>query len=270
MRYVNICLSMILCLSAVSCAPEQENVSAQAPVQEIQNQQADHTPEQGKILVSKGVIKSGREIAVYSRMTGQLKEVHLPAGGAVKKGDVIFNLEDDELKAAVELCEAELEQAQLNMESILIGQGYKRDELSDVPENIKRLAKIKSGCNVKEKQLEIARKKLGNTKIKAPTEGTVSGVTHGSYAYVQAGAILCKIIDTKHLVVVFSILETELTRFYVGKEIKILPISFINEECTATISSIGSSVNEAGMISVSAELDYNDKLLPGMTAIIKI
>ena len=268
MRYRLFGLSLILYLSAVSCATDKGNIPA--PVQETQKQQVIRPQEQEKILVSKGIIKSANEITVYSRITGQLKEVRLIDGQSVRKGDILFTLEDDELLAAVELCEAELEQAQLSMEGILIGQGYKRDELNNVPEEIKRLAKVKSGCSVKEKELEIARKKLENARIKAPMGGVISNVTPTSYAYVNPGETLCKIVDTKHLIVEFSILETELMRFAAGHEIKILPISFVNEECPAIIRSIGSIVNEAGMITVTAELGYNDKLMPGMTAIIKI
>lgn len=270
MRYELFGLLLTLCLSAVSCATEKGGNPSPAVAQEIPSPQDLRLPEQEKILVSKGIIRSANEIAVYSRIVGQLKEVRLQDGQVVKKGEVLFTLEDEELLASVELCEAELEQAQLNMESILIGQGYKRDSLDEVPENIKRLAKVKSGCNVREKELEIARKKLENAKIKAPIGGVITNVAPTSYAYVNPGITLCKIVDNKHLVVEFSILETELKRFAIGNEIKIIPISFVDEESTAIIKLIGSIVDEAGMITVTAELGHNDKLMPGMTAIIKI
>lgn len=224
----------------------------------------------GKILVSKGVIRSDNEISVYSRITGQLGEVRLMDGQKVGKGETLFVLDDQEMLAKVELCEAELEQARVTMEEILIGQGFKKSELDNVPETIASIAKVKSGYSVKEKELEIARKNLGNTRIKAPLSGVVANVTPTSYAYVNPGETLCKVVDTKKLIVEFSILETELRRFSVGGKVLISPIAYSEESYEAVVRSIGSIVDEAGMIKVVARLEDNEKLMPGMTAIVRL
>lgn len=247
--------------ASVSAAPDTVFAVVNVPSQKATSQ---------KVLVSKGVIKADNEVAVYSRITGQLNEVRLIDGTKVSKGQVLFTLDDQELKADVELCEAELEQARMRMEDILLGQGYKRTEFDKIPESILSLARIKSGCNVKEKELEIARKRLSNAVIKAPLSGVLSNLAPTSFAYVNPGETLCKIVDTKFLIVEFSILETELRRFQLGSVIQISSIAYSEVLHNAVVRSIGSVVDEAGMIKVEAELQDTENLMPGMTAIVRL
>lgn len=274
MRFIPFGIAMTACLVAASCAsapesPDNATVAESAGIQ-TQMAQAGESQVADRLLVSKGIIKSDNEIPVYSRITGQLNAVRLIDGQTVRKGDVLFTLDDEELKAKVELCEAELEQAKLMMEEILVGQGYKKAELDKVPSNIISLARIKSGCNVREKELEIARKRLSNAVIKAPLSGVLSNLAPTSFAYVNPGETLCKIVDTKSLIVEFSILETELRRFRLGGVINISSIAYSEVLHKAVVRSIGSVVDEAGMIKVEAEIQDTENLMPGMTAIVKL
>lgn len=267
----------IISVALVSCggnkAPEGEG-TASAPavpdtVYTAVNVRSQKVAAQ-KVLVSKGVIKSDNEVPVYSRITGQLNEVRLIDGTRVFKGQVLFSLDDQEHRADVELCEAELEQARMRMEDIFLGQGYKRAEFDNIPESVLSLARIKSGCNVKEKELSIARERLNRCLIKAPISGVVANVTPTSYAYVNPGETLCKIVDTKHLIVEFSVLETELRRFEMGTVVEVSTIAYSESSYQARVRSIGSIVDQAGMIKVEAVLLENGNLVPGMTAIVKL
>lgn len=260
---------MALCLTACgNNVPESVQTKEVAPAAEPAVTEVK--AETGKILVSKGVIRSDNEISVFSRITGQLNEVRLMDGQKVVEGETLFTLDDQELRAKVELCEAELEQAKVMMEEILIGQGYRKDELDKVPAETASLAKIRSGCNVKEKELEIASKNLENARIKSPLSGVVANVQPTSYAFVSPGETLCKVVDTHKLVVEFSILETELRRFSIGSSVQISSVAYSEEVHEAVVRSIGSIVDEAGMIKVVAQLKDSGKLMPGMTAIVRL
>lgn len=261
----------IIITAACTAGSGNTGSSSPAPQQPVEDlTPAPASTQQEQILVSKGVIRSENEIYVYSRITGQLDDVTLKEGRKVRKGEVLFTLDDQELRANVELCEAELEQANLLMEEALIGQGYKRSEFGNVPENVRELAKIKSGVNVREKELEIARAKLERARIKAPVSGIVSNVKPTPYAFVSPGEELCQVIDTQNLIVEFSILETELRRFQLGSTIKVFSVAYNDVEHKAVVSTIGSIVDEAGMISIEARLTDSENLMPGMTAIIKL
>jgi len=222
------------------------------------------------LLISKGIIKSEHEVNVFCRIEGQLQDVKLLEGQKVQKGDKIFTLDDDEFKSKVLISEENFEQARVRMEEILIGQGYKMDRLDEVPDNIMAYARVKSGYNVAEKELEISKAKLTRTVVTAPQSGLLTGIRPLPYSYVKPGETLCRIVDPDNLIVEFSILETELRRFKVGAQIVVKAIAYSDVPHIAIIRSIGSVVDDSGMIKVEAKLEDSNMLLPGMTAIISL
>lgn len=262
-------LIFALCLTACGNNVPETSLPAEKPSVAV-NPVTEQKTGTGNILVSKGVIRSDNEISVFSRITGQLNEVKLMDGQRVSKGETLFTMDDQELRAKVELCEAELEQAEILMQEILIGQGYRKDQIENVPENIASLARIKSGCKVKEKELEIARKNLENARIKAPLSGVVANVRPTSYAYVSPGETLCKVVDTRRLIVEFSILETELQRFSTGTTVHVSSVAYGDRTYEAVVKSIAPMVDEAGMITVQAVLRETEGLMVGMTAIVRL
>lgn len=253
-----LCIPLILTACRSTVPPQEPSVWEDTPEMEIPT----------IVPVSKGVIKSDNEIPVYSRMQGQLLEVSLMEGQRAGKGEILFRLDDTELRAALELKESELEQSKVKMEEILIGQGYKRSELASVPESTREYASIKSGCNVCQKEIELYRAKLQRTTVTAPVSGVVTTISASSYYFVDPGQILCLIVDTEHLIVSFSVLETEISRFPVGTELRVSTLSYSDQYHKAVIRTVGSVVDANGMVQIEAVLEDNENLMPGMTAII--
>jgi len=241
--------------------PSAAEASAAAPSEEAASP---------AVLLSKGVIRSSNEVNVYSRIEGQLQDVKLLEGQRVRKGQTLFTLDDWDLKGKVLLSESSKEQAQVRLEEILIGQGYKRDNFSAVPENVMKYAMVKSGLNVAERELELNRARLSRTVITAPMSGLLTGIKPLPYSFVSPGETLCRIVDPDHLIIEFSILETELSRFKVGLPVTIKAIAYSEVSHIAVIRSIGSVVDEAGMIKIEASIEDSTDLLPGMTAIVSL
>lgn len=270
-KYILIALAASL-LSAACSGPK--TVPANDPTADISDQTAGMQPVEevpaNLMLVSKGIIRSENEIKVYSRIEGQLTEVDLLEGRKVRKGETLFKLDDWDLKSKVLLNESALEQASFRMEETLVSQGFKRDQFSTVPPRISENARIKSGMNVCERELEISREKLAMADIKAPVSGVVTGLSAVSYAFVKPGETLCTIVDPEHLIVEFSILETELRNFSVGVEVDVLAIAYKETHHTAVVRSVGSVVGADGMIKVEAVIRDSKNLLPGMTAIVNL
>lgn len=258
-----IALTMII---SVSC--HQSGTAGTAAVPAPAPESAGQPAETRTFPISRGIIRSDNEIPVYSRIQGQLLDVSLLEGQKVSKGQVLFRLDDMELRADVELCEAELEQSRLRMDEILIEQGYKHKDFSQVPAQVIEYAKIKSGYTRNEKELEIVKVKLQRSVITAPISGVLTSLKVGPYYFVEPGMTLCTVVDTKKLKVDFSVLETELRRYQAGDVITVCPISFPEETYDAVISTTGSIVNGDGMVEIEAELKENGKLMPGMTALI--
>jgi len=265
---------LFLLLALASCSGGQgESELASDFVQTKDVQKTVAAQEQAlskKYLVSKGVILSESAVNVFSRIEGQLLEVKLLEGQKVRKGQVLFNLDDLDLRNKVYLSESQVEHAHFLYEEILIGQGYKRDSLGSVPETVSAYARVKSGLNVIQRELEINREKLSYAKILSPQDGVVTGVNVPSYSFVKPGETLCSIVDPDNLIVEFSILETELSRFTLGCEVEVRSIAYSDEPHRAVVISLDSVVDQSGMVKVLARIDDSRNLLPGMTADVSI
>lgn len=265
-RYMLIvCAAMaaVACNGTSNSAPAE--AAASAPVE-----RKETAPQQPRVLVSKGIIRSVNEVKVYSRIEGQLLDVNLMEGTTVRGGQTLFRLDDWELKSRLAISETAYEQAKLQMMEILVGQGYKRDRLDEVPENIMEYARVKSGLNTCEADLEYNRSRLEKAVVKAPVKGVVTGVNALSYAFVKPGETLCSIVDPDHLFIEFDVLETELRNFNVGAEVEVRAMAYNEIIHTAKIRSIGTVVDESGMIRIEAILSDSEHLLPGMTAIVNL
>ena len=66
-------------------------------------------------------------------------------GQEVRKGQVVARLSDAALRVKIAHSRAKLEKAEFQYQAILMGQGYKHDNLDAAPENIKKMARISSG-----------------------------------------------------------------------------------------------------------------------------
>lgn len=268
MKYLQLLSAAML---AVACGSNQERrpaepVEAAAPVVE-----SVASPEEArKVLVSKGIVRSANEVKVFSRIEGQLLDVKLIEGTSVRAGEPLFRLDDWELKGKLEISRTAYEQAQLRMKEILVGQGYKRDHLDEVPEDIKEYARVKSGVNASASDYEFNRSKLEKAVVRAPVSGLVTGINALPYSFVEPGETLCTIVDPKNLIVEFSILETELRRFEKGTVVEVRAIAYNEIQHSATVRTIGTVVDESGMVKIEAVLSDSEHLMPGMTAIVNL
>lgn len=264
---------ILLCIvSAASCKPQNDAAEYAEPVTEpviSSNNKTVSDNKENDMLVSKGTIVSVNDVPVYSRLQAQIVRYNVLEGLTVRKGETLFGLDDEDIRSEISILTEEYEKAKFKLDDILVGQGYKKDDYSGIPETIMELAKVKSGLNVAETKLEIAKNQLSRTSVKAPISGTVTDIRVPQYSYAVPGEMMCRIVDTEHLKVVFSILESEIGRFYIGKEVEVRSIAYSGETHSAKISAISPLVDENGMIRIEAILNDSNNLMPGMSALIK-
>lgn len=220
--------------------------------------------------VSKGNIESLHNIPVYCQLEQLVTEKRLKEGMHVEKGQTLLVLDDEDLRTALTQARNELEQAQYLYDETLIGQGYKRNEFDNVPENVKATARVKSGYNICKENLEHAQRQYAKRIVSAPVSGTVTEVNIQQYDMSKRGEPICRILDTEHTKVVFHILETELQRVTIGTKVRVRTIAFSKDIHTATVSVISPVVNQNGMVRIEAIMDDCKNLMPGMTAFVNI
>ena len=125
---------------------------------------------------SKGTIQAVTEVPVYSRIGEQIVEFNLVLGQRVRKGQVVVRLNQAVLQDKIARGQAELEKAEFQYQSILMGQGYKRSELEKAPEEIRHQARVNSGYNTAKAALQQLEHELTYCSITAPVTGAVSRI----------------------------------------------------------------------------------------------
>lgn len=220
--------------------------------------------------LSKGTIQSVVDVAVYCPLSEQVVQLYVSEGSHINKGQTILALNDENLRNQLVQAQNEFEQANFQYEEILVGMGYKQEEFDKVPANVTKLAKVKSGYNIRQANLQQAQEQYDKRFIKAPVSGTVSDISVHKYDIPQNTAPLCRIFDAQHLKVVFNILESEREKIAIGNKVSVSTIAFSHQYHVATINLISSKVDENGMIKVEALIQDNENLIPGMTALVNL
>lgn len=242
-------------------APEQETVAA-TPSQNLQQTIA------AEGFSSKGTIEAITEVPVYSRINEQIVSFDIDLGQRIRKGQVVARLSQDALNDRIARGRAELERAEFQYQAILMGQGYKRNELEQAPEDIRRQARVNSGYNTAQAALQQLEHELTYCTVTAPISGAVSRVESTLYSAAMPGVPLFYIVDTEHLKVCFDVLENELPKFQAGTPIRVISIAWPDEVHKATVSAISPVVEKNGMVHLEAVLSPHPHLMPGMTAIV--
>ncbi len=242
---------------------------AAAEVSPVQNQNLQRTIA-AEGFSSKGSIQAMTEVPVYSRINEQIVGFDIVLGQRVRKGEVVARLSRTALEDQIVRGKAELEQAEYQYQAILMGQGYKRGEIDQAPEEIKRQARIRSGCNTAEAALKQLEHELTYCTITAPMTGAVSRIDATLYSAATPGVALFYIVDTEHLKVCFDVLENELHKFQPGTKIQVISVAWPDEMHPAVISAISPVVEKNGMVHLEATLSPHPHMMPGMTAIVTL
>ena len=243
--------------------PAEEAVAAPA----VENQNLQRTIE-AEGFSSKGTIQAVTEVPVYSRISEQIVSFDIELGQRVRKGEVVVRLSQDVLKDKIARGKAELENAEYHYQAILMGQGYKRGQMDDAPEEMRQQARINSGYYATMASLKLLEREITYCTITAPITGAVSRIDATLYSAATPGVPLFYIVDTEHLKVCFDVLENELHKFQIGTRIRVISVAYPSEVHQAEVSAISPVVEKNGMVHLEATLQPHPHLMPGMTAIV--
>lgn len=272
MRFSWIGIFTILLLSACQQKKDVQQADQQADIMTVNSAESMSTQQvESYATVTKGKIESESEIPVYSRLAEQIVMFAIEKPGQyVKKGQVVARLSDASLHDKIVHSRAKLEKAEFQYQAILMGQGYKRDQLDAAPDNIKRLARINSGYNEAKAELNELEHRLSYCTITAPVSGYVSQIRNTLYGAAQPGEALFYLVDVEHLKVSFEVLENELAKYENGASLSVSTLTFPSEHHKATVSAVDPVIDDNGMVHIEATLEPHRHLAPGMTAFVSV
>lgn len=216
-----------------------------------------------KELVNNGKLVALRKSELQFRVGEQLEKLSIRNGDPVKAGYVIAQLNTFTYKQQLDNAQIQLKRTKLEMQNLLIGQGYNTLDTTDIPHHIFEMASVKSGYAEAVQSLETAEFNMESTRLIAPFNGILANIIQKRYDRVNAGTTFCTLIDDSEFEVEFRMVESEVGDIRTNDEVQIIPFS--NQMIIkGRISEINPVVDENGLILVKALVTNSGGLMDGM------
>lgn len=207
-----------------------------------------------------GTLEANEKIDIRSEISGVVENINFKEGAKVSKGQVLFRVNDLELRAqlskiktAQQLAAENLRRAKLLLEKQAISQ-----EEYDVTNADFESARAES---------QLIAAQLSKTSVRAPFSGTIGLRSISQGTYVTPTTPIAQLVNTSQLKITFSIPEKYASQMKVGNALT-FTTSNSNEVHTATIYAIEPQVDIATRtLKMRAIADNQEgKLYPGTFA----
>ncbi|MDR0394405.1 MAG: efflux RND transporter periplasmic adaptor subunit [Tannerella sp.] len=253
---------------------EEESVETVLPTEEAEVQtETLRTIDFEHELVSNGRVSAQQvaELQFVSFSSGNVPvQIFVKNGDRVAAGASIAMLDTFQLSNSYRQAEDNLQKAHLELQDVLIGQGYSLADSASIPQDMLRLAYIRSGYNYAQIQYDLAKYNLDNATLKTPIAGTVANMFSKPHCAVDASTPFCTIIGEGKPEVDFRILENELPLIKTGDKVRIQSYASPDIESAGNIASINPSVDKEGTVRVKAYIQPHPKMFNGMNVRISV
>lgn len=218
-----------------------------------------------KQTFSNGILEAAQKVDVSFQAQGMILEIAVKTGEYVREGQLLARLDDSRQHLELKQARLAYNRALLELEDLLLGLRYNIKDTATMPDDILRMATLRSGYE--DAKLQLARKQyeLEITRIKAPISGIIAGLEAQTHAQSSAFKNLCTIINNKQMIVSFNLLESDAGLVKPGMKVKIMPLAFQGKSFTGSIVEIDPLINRHGQLTVKALiLNTEGILLDGM------
>ena len=222
------------------------------------------------------------QLEVKSEVGGKVKAIHVEPGQMVKKGQLLCEIDDTDLRNEEASVITQLEGAQLSVERIQTNFKRAKDLFTHnliTKENYDNLASdlaIAENNSAKvERQLQTVRDKIAKTKIISPTDGVVlevrvvEGQVIIGASSVNNGTVLMNVADVNRLLLEAVVNQVDVARLKWGQDVKIRMESAREKGMDGKIRFIApvatTKNNVRGFLVRASILNPVEHLKPGMT-----
>ena len=253
---------------------DEESVSIvlQTEVAEVRTETLRTTDFDSEI-VSNGRISTQEvaELRFVNTSSGNVPiKIFVQNGDHVKAGDAIAMLDTFLLSNNYKQAAENMEKAILDLQDVLIRQGYSLADSASIPEETLKLALIRSGYNNAKNQFELTKYHLDNATLRTPVAGMVINLFSKPYSAIDASSPFCTIINDARLEVDFPILENELPLINRGDRVRIQSFASPDIESMGSVAEINPSVDKEGTVRIKAYVQPQSKIFNGMNVRISV
>ncbi len=269
--YLSVAMTIVACASKPQ---EQKEAQVQTKLAEEQTQVKVIKLRKGTFaseIMANGTIAATHKADLYFQTNEVVKQVFVKNGDRVAKGQKIASLDLFKLNNALQQASDNLEKSKLELQNVLIGQGYSLKDTTNIPKEVMRIAKTRSNYVQIHIQYEMSAYNLKNAVLYAPFSGVVANLFSKEQNQPTNGQAFCTIVDNTAPEVIFQVLESELAILKSGDKVVVSPYSFADYSVVGKIVEINPVVDKNGMVRVKAQLTAaTNKLFDGMNVNIRV
>lgn len=201
-----------------------------------------------RTITSNGVLEANNQLIVVSETQGKILHVYKHLGDYVRKGAVIAKVEDQTIRAAEMVAEANYKQNETDVER------YERLSKGDaISEH--QLEEAKIGLEKAKADYMKAKKALDNTSITAPISGVINKkfITEGQF--LSGGMPVCQIVDNHILKLHVKVDGNDVYHIKKGQIVHINVPVFPGRAFKGKVTAIGVKADKALNFDVEITLD---------------
>lgn len=227
-----------------------------------------------------GKLEAVQTASVVSKVTGKVREVKVDVGMSVKRGQVLMNLEADDLQANIEVARSAADSAQVTYD--LAAKNYERGKAllasgalgqASFDDNYEGACrKTEAALRSARANLEKARIAYEDTFIKAPFSGVITArtINPGEIALPQTPVITMVNID--QVLVKLGVGESQINQLQEGQTAQVIVAAASPKAFTGTITAISPAADlQTKAYNVKIQVENPRHILkPGMFAEVKI
>ncbi len=163
-----------------------------------------------------GDIRAVKNVQIYARVKGYLEEVYVDEGKEVRKGQVLFRINNEEYeshlakaKANLQSAIAEAKGAELELKRVRLLVEKNVISKTEVEVAEAKLAAVNAKIEEARSEQSNAALHLAQTQIRAPFDGIVDKIPYKTGSLINEGTLLTTLSDTKNIYTYFNVSENE-------------------------------------------------------------
>ncbi|WP_374744748.1 efflux RND transporter periplasmic adaptor subunit [Parapedobacter sp. 2B3] len=259
---------------AISC--QQAQPTENQPIAETSLLQATEQPTEVETvtlektsfhqeLIANGRLSAIRKADLRFRADGTVEQLHMTEGNRVQAGQLLANLNDETQQQALQHAALRRQKAVMDYEDQLLRLGYRAADTAALDEEVKQIARLRSGLSDALLEWRKAEKDVHHTKLYAPFAGKIANLKAKEYNNTAGLDYVCSLIDDRELQVEFAVLEQELDFVKHAKSVRVTAFSEKDRAYEGKVTSINPQVDRSGMVMVKAVIKNPDGgLIDGM------
>lgn len=276
MKYYQL-FAMLLLAGMIACSGDRKEKNAEGTVETalpdetnevtvmtLKNTDFNHE------LISNGKLSARNFVDLKFSSAEPVAKIYVKNGDRVAKGQKLAELSLFRLSNKTAEAKDALERAKLELQDVLIGQGYKLEDTARIPAATMQLVRVKSGYDQALIACRLAEYEERNATLTAPFDGVVANLFAKEFNTASTSDVFCSVIDTRTLEAAFTVLESELPLIKTGDRVEVVPFALPDILAEGRISEVNPLVDKDGMVQVKAAVADKGKLFEGMNVRVSI